>query len=896
MTLALVFTDIVDSTALGVAIGDESMGKIRRDHFAQGDRLVQEFDGWKIKTIGDSVMAAFHSIAQALDFARAFLDNPGHPKIKIRAGIHVREMDIEGNDAFGAEVNFAARVVGENKGAEIWLSDEAKSIIERHGAERFKYLSWKPHQVTPKGFPATTFWSVSEPTSPTEPSASPVREGGVSSSLRTFTAKLPTVDTLLIGRDPELAFLEKAWTESAKIVQIIAPGGTGKTALMDKWFRRHLNEVTIFGWSFYSQGSKQDRQTSSDPFFAEILAFFDITIKEGASVWARAEAIAARLREERVLLILDGMEPLQESTGELRDSPLKALLQELRTHNAGMVVCTTRVRIKELPEDEQCRSCNLDNLHPKDGALLLDHLDVKGTPEELEKASSDYGNHALALTLLGTYLRDFHHGDIRHRTEIRGLLTEESDADGHANRVMASYAKMFEGKPELQLLRALGYFDRPAEPEAIRLVLQKMDDQKYHAALVHLNKARLILSTDLSDELDCHPLVREYFAGVMRTTAPEEFKKGHGLLFEHYSKRAPHLPDTRREMIPLFYAVYHGCQAGRHQEALEATYVERIYRRNEFYLYKKLGEFGTNLSLLANFFKEPWTKPWRSLPPGDQAWLVGEAALTLRAIGRLTDAVAPVQHSGQAHVDLSDWNSAARQLLNLGELHVALGYLDRALPAARQSIQYADQSQDNFLRSTTRVVLAEVLHQSGNLPAAARLLEEAEGLKEKHTFPILCSLSGYRYCAVLLDQGERAEVLRRAKLTLKFAEKRFGPLAIGLDNLSLGKAYMRDSTESSMHLEEAVTFIRLSGALEFLPPALLARATPHDVEEAFTIATRCGMRLHLADYHLIQARRLKSIEHFYKAEALINETGYHRRDQSLADLRKDLFPNQQHPI
>jgi hypothetical protein len=55
------------------------------------------------------------------------------------------------------------------------------------------------------------------------------------------------------------------------------------------------------------------------------------------------------------------------------------------------------------------------------------------------------------------------------------------------------------------------------------------------------------------------------------------------------------------------------------------------------------------------------------------------------------------------------------------------------------------------------------------------------------------------------------------------------------------------------------------------------------------------MRLHLADYHLIQARRLKSIDHFKEAERLITETGYHRRDQSLADLRKDLFPHQPLP-
>jgi hypothetical protein len=91
---------------------------------------------------------------------------------------------------------------------------------------------------------------------------------------RAFTAKLPTVDPTLIGGEEQLAFLDRAWSDpAANFVQIIAAGGTGKTALADKWFRAHIDEATVFGWSFYSQGTSEDRQTSSDPFFAEILTF-----------------------------------------------------------------------------------------------------------------------------------------------------------------------------------------------------------------------------------------------------------------------------------------------------------------------------------------------------------------------------------------------------------------------------------------------------------------------------------------------------------------------------------------------------------------------------------------------------------------------------------------------
>jgi hypothetical protein len=96
---------------------------------------------------------------------------------------------------------------------------------------------------------------------------------------RTFIRKLPDVDRHVFGRDAQLAWLEQAWLDpQTNFVQIIAPGGAGKTALMTRWYRRHLADATVFGWSFYSQGTGEKSQTSSDPFFAEALPWFGITV------------------------------------------------------------------------------------------------------------------------------------------------------------------------------------------------------------------------------------------------------------------------------------------------------------------------------------------------------------------------------------------------------------------------------------------------------------------------------------------------------------------------------------------------------------------------------------------------------------------------------------------
>lgn len=161
VTLAIVFTDVVGSTALNEKLRDEAMNDVRRAHFAQSRKLIAKFQGKEIKTIGDSFMAAFKSVDAALEYVTSFQRNTGHPKIKIRAGIHIGPMQVEEGDVFGGTVNFAARVVGTIKGAEIWISNRAKEDLDRSGGESSR-LKWERHDGEKmKGFSGVfTLWSL----------------------------------------------------------------------------------------------------------------------------------------------------------------------------------------------------------------------------------------------------------------------------------------------------------------------------------------------------------------------------------------------------------------------------------------------------------------------------------------------------------------------------------------------------------------------------------------------------------------------------------------------------------------------------------------------------------------------------------------------------------------
>jgi small GTP-binding protein len=161
-TLAIVFTDIVSSTTIGNELGDEAMNKIRRDHFQQVRHQLRYYNGYEIKTIGDSFMMAFRTAVEALDFTLSVFSRTGSNRIKIKAGIHVGPVRIEEDDAFGTMVNLASRVVGKAEGPEIWTSDSVKHDIDLEKARRHANLTWIEHaDCELRGFPARrTLWSV----------------------------------------------------------------------------------------------------------------------------------------------------------------------------------------------------------------------------------------------------------------------------------------------------------------------------------------------------------------------------------------------------------------------------------------------------------------------------------------------------------------------------------------------------------------------------------------------------------------------------------------------------------------------------------------------------------------------------------------------------------------
>ena len=291
---------------------------------------------------------------------------------------------------------------------------------------------------------------------------------------------------ILFGRDHWLDALDAAWANPAlNVYTLVAWGGVGKTSLVAHWVSQRMaakgwpGVERYFDWSFYSQGTGESRQTSSDLFIQEALKFFDDPDTTKGSPWERGERLAGLVRRHRTLLVLDGIEPLQypvndPQAGRLKDQALEALLQSLAADNPGMCVVTTREHLKNIESQATTEEQKLDRL-PKEAAIaLLRHLRVVGTKAELEAAWTEAGGHALTLQLLGQFIVDaYEDKDIRHYTEVK---FEQADLQGQgrsAFKVMIAYERWLQSAGpergrELALLRLTGLFDRPMSRDCLQ--------------------------------------------------------------------------------------------------------------------------------------------------------------------------------------------------------------------------------------------------------------------------------------------------------------------------------------------------------------------------------------------------------------------------------------------
>jgi class 3 adenylate cyclase len=151
--VTVLYTDIVESTARAVELGDERWSALLDEHHAAARDQVERHDGTLIKTMGDGVLATFDRPTLAVRCALAISRHAGEEGVQVRAGVHAGECEVTAHDISGIAAHIGARILALAGPAEVLVSATVRDLVFGSGVE---FEARGEHEL--KGVPGR--WSV----------------------------------------------------------------------------------------------------------------------------------------------------------------------------------------------------------------------------------------------------------------------------------------------------------------------------------------------------------------------------------------------------------------------------------------------------------------------------------------------------------------------------------------------------------------------------------------------------------------------------------------------------------------------------------------------------------------------------------------------------------------
>lgn len=418
-----------------------------------------------------------------------------------------------------------------------------------------------------------------------------------------------------IGREQDLKELDAFLTGSSPLLQIVSPGGRGKTFLVRHWLRslpaRHHLET--FEWSFYLQAHDARHHQSLWPFRKAFERFLGIPGREDRSAGEVCRAWLAALRDKRRVIFLDGMEVLLASPdGRLDYEEMKILFAGLDSSSPCRVIVTSRLPVR-IP-DVVIPKLQLPPMTATEIAAILESRGVNATGTSLKKAvdfteGSPLMAQLLASLAVQTDAASPHLGLARilefmtAKYRFRDLLYPHDAAATAAGKMLARYEAMLQGSHELALITLCSAFQHDPDPAALRATLEahfigaaaapKLPAPAGSLAVWEKAAARLIelsLASGTGLDLTFHPVVQTHFADHTKRTNPDLWCAIHYFLYCHYRDSVlEHQPSDMDSLQRLLTAVIHGCWARRATEAYREVAFSRFSRGFDLFPLLSLG-------------------------------------------------------------------------------------------------------------------------------------------------------------------------------------------------------------------------------------------------------------------------------------------------------------------
>jgi len=136
----VLFTDIVDSTALTERLGDTVFRTASRTLDEAMRTAMQEAGGTPVdgKVLGDGVMGVFTSASQAIAAARRCIELSAESELQLHVGLHAGDVLHEAGNVYGGAVNIASRVCGLSAPGEILVSATVRELARTSAGVEFE--------------------------------------------------------------------------------------------------------------------------------------------------------------------------------------------------------------------------------------------------------------------------------------------------------------------------------------------------------------------------------------------------------------------------------------------------------------------------------------------------------------------------------------------------------------------------------------------------------------------------------------------------------------------------------------------------------------------------------------------------------------------------------------
>ncbi|HEY3523274.1 MAG TPA: adenylate/guanylate cyclase domain-containing protein [Candidatus Limnocylindrales bacterium] len=329
-TLTLLFSDIEGSTRLELAVGTERYAGLLERHRTLLRGAWVEHDGVEVGTEGDSFFVVFErpsaAVAAAVAGQRALAAEPwpDASAVRVRVGMHTGEVTLGGQDYVGTAINRAARISAAAHGGQVLLSSATRSLVGDGLPDGVAIRDLGAHRLKDLPQPERLFQLVVAGL----PSEFPPLRGQVGDSL-------PVQLTSFVGRDPELAIVERLLSTS-RLLTLTGPGGTGKTRLALALASRAA-DMFPDGVVFVPLAPIDDA-VLVPATIARALAIADLGAKPAI------DAVVEHIGDRRMLLVIDNFEQV------LSAGPVVAEL--LRRTPNSTVLLTSRAVLHVSGEQE----------------------------------------------------------------------------------------------------------------------------------------------------------------------------------------------------------------------------------------------------------------------------------------------------------------------------------------------------------------------------------------------------------------------------------------------------------------------------------------------------------------------------------------------------------------